>query len=34
VLPATKVSNANAETSAFMRELLGQNNNLRFFSHL
>jgi len=32
-MPATKVSNANAETSAFMWELLDQNN-ASFFSHL
>jgi len=32
-VPATNVSNAKAEMSAFMRELLGQNNDAPFFSH-
>jgi hypothetical protein len=32
-VPATNASNANAEISAFMRELLGQNNDALFFSH-
>jgi hypothetical protein len=27
------VSNANAEMSAFISELLGQNNSAPFFSH-
>jgi hypothetical protein len=31
--PATNVSNANAEISAFMRELLDQNNDAPFFLH-
>jgi hypothetical protein len=34
VVPATKVSKANAETSAFIRELLDRNNGSSFFSHL